>query len=86
VEITTVEQLEVNGQEVHLVDISGRYRDQPGPFAPAVIRDDYRMLGAIIVTEGIGQYFVRMYGPKQTVAENVDAFREMVDSLKVNDE
>jgi hypothetical protein len=78
-----IEKFKVAGQDVHLVDINGRYKDQRGPFAPAVYRDDYRMMGAIIVTDGLGQYFVKMYGPKKTIAANEKAFKEMIDSLKV---
>jgi hypothetical protein len=78
-----VEKKEIAGQEVHLVDLAGTYKDQRGPFAPAVSREGYRMLGAIIATKQRGQYFVKFYGPEATVAANEKAFLEMVDSLKV---
>src|SRR5690606_125283 len=45
------EKLDVAGQEVTLVDISGTFKDQRGPMAPAVERPKYRMLGAIIATK-----------------------------------
>ncbi|MCA9226144.1 MAG: hypothetical protein KDA47_11060 [Planctomycetales bacterium] len=80
---TKTEKFEVSGSTVHVVDISGRFKDQPGPFAPAVYRDEYRMIGAIVVTDKLGQYFIKMYGPKATVEKNAKAFREMLDSLKV---
>jgi hypothetical protein len=83
---TTVQKLKVNGQEVHYVDIPGIYKDSPGgPFSgtPAVMRENYRMLGAIIVTEKSGNYFVKYYGPKATVTANEKLFKEMVDSLQV---
>ena len=38
----------VAGTEVTLVDFSGKYLDQRGPFTPATECPDYRMLGAII--------------------------------------
>ena len=85
-EKTVVSKLKVNGQEVHYVDISGTYKDSPGgPVSgtPAVMREGYRMLGAIIVTEKSGNYFVKYYGPKATVAKNEKLFKEMVDSLQV---
>jgi hypothetical protein len=81
-----IEKLRVNGQNVHYVDVSGTYHDMPGgPFAGGkpVLRDDYRMLAAIIETEKAGNYFFKFYGPKATVAENEKAFRGLVDSLKV---
>jgi hypothetical protein len=83
---TVIQKLKVAGQEVHYVDIPGTYKDAPGgPFSgtTAVMRDGYRMLGAIIVTEKSGNYFVKYYGPKATVAQNEKLFKEMVDSLQV---
>jgi hypothetical protein len=73
----------VAGQEVHFVDIAGTYADRRGPFAPAVERKGYCMLAAIIVTEKAGKYFVKFYGPENTVDGEAKAFRGMIDSLKV---
>lgn len=82
-ERTKKEELKVAGQTVHVVDISGIFKDQRGPFAPATLRRNYRMLGAIVVTDKQGQYFVKMYGPEKTIAANEKAFNEMVKSLQV---
>ena len=79
------EKLKVNGNTVHYVDIAGTYRDMVGgPFAggKTVLREDYRMLAAIVETDKAGNYFFKFYGPKATVAENEKAFRGLVDSLK----
>jgi hypothetical protein len=76
-------ELTIANQKVHYVDLGGTFKDQPGPFAPAVKREGYRMLGAIIVTEKSGQYFVKFYGPQATVAANEDAFKKMIDGIKV---
>ena len=78
-----IEKFKVAGQEVHLVDIGGQFKDQRGPFAPATLREDYRMMGAIIVTDKLGQYFVKMTGPQKTITANEKAFKKMIDSLKV---
>ncbi len=80
---TKQEKITVDGQTVHLVDISGTYKDQRGPFAPATIYKDYRMLAAIIATDKSGQYFVKFTGPAKTVAANEKAFRELIESLEV---
>lgn len=80
-ERTATEKITVDGQAVHLVDITGTYKDQRGPFAPATSHEDYRMLGAIIATEKSGRYFVKFYGPKKTIAANEKAFRAMIESL-----
>jgi hypothetical protein len=80
------EEAKIAGQKVHLVDISGTYKDTPGgPFAGGkpVLRENYRMLAAIIATEKDGQHFIKFYGPKATVEKNEEAFKRMIDSLKV---
>jgi hypothetical protein len=77
-----VEKIQAGGQEVHLVDISGTFRDQRGPAAPAVERPKYRMLAAIIETKAGGDYFIKFYGPERTVTENEKAFLEMINSLE----
>ncbi|HEX4145019.1 MAG TPA: hypothetical protein VHY91_16050 [Pirellulales bacterium] len=80
-----IEEKKIAGQTVHLVDISGTYKDQPGgPFAggPIVERKKYRMFAAIIVTKDLGNYFLKFYGPEQTVADNRAAFDKMVESLE----
>jgi hypothetical protein len=76
----------VDGCEVEVVDLSGTYIDTPGgPFAGGkkVMRENYRMLGAIIQTKDRGNYFLKLYGPKATIDENEKGFQEMVKSLKV---
>lgn len=82
-ERSTISKEEIAGQEVHRVDISGTFSDRRGPLAPAIERKDYRMLGAIVVTEDLGQYFVKYYGPRKTIAANEAAFDGLLKSLKV---
>jgi hypothetical protein len=77
-----VKNIKVAGQEVHLVDISGTFRDQRGPAAPAVEQPKYRMLAAIIATNGMGNYFIKFYGPERTVADNEKAFLTMIEGLE----
>ena len=81
-----VEKKTVGGNPVHIVDISGTYKDSPaGPFAggKTVNREEFRMLAAIIETKAAGNYFIKFYGPKATIAENEKAFQELLLSLKV---
>jgi len=80
---TQVEKKQIAGQTVHVVDITGIYRDQLGPFAPAKYRENYRQLAAIIVTEKLGQHFVKFVGPRRTVAANEKAFAAMLETLQV---
>ena len=81
-----VEKKTVGGNPVHIVDISGTYKDMPGgPNAggKAINRENYRMLAAIIETKAAGNYFIKFYGPNATIAENEKAFQELLLSLKV---
>lgn len=77
-----VTRRETAGCTVHLVDVSGTFKEQRGPFAPAVAREKYRMLAAIIVSKERGNYFIKFYGPEQTVADGEKAFMGMLDSLR----
>ena len=81
-----VEKTTVGGNTVHLVDVSGTYKDSPGgPLAggKTINRENYRMLAAIIETKEAGNYFVKFYGPKATIAENEKGFQELLKSLVV---
>lgn len=81
-----VEKKSIGGNTVHVVDIAGTYKDSPaGPFAggKTVNREDFRMLAAIIETKAAGNYFIKFYGPKGTIAENEKAFQELLQSLVV---
>lgn len=80
-----IEKLSVGGLTVHYVDLSGTFKDAPaGPFAggPTTLRENYRMLGAIIENKTAGNYFLKLYGPKNTIAANEKPFQDFVNSLK----
>src|SRR5262245_15156478 len=80
-----LDKLTISGCEVQLVDLAGTYKDTPGgPFAGGkpTLRENYRMLGAIIATKDAGNYFLKLYGPKATMAENEGKFMELVKSMK----
>ncbi len=70
---------------VTLVDLEGTFRERSGgPFsgAPEKLRTDYQMLGAIIVTPDKGQYFIKIIGPKATLAKQDDALKNMLKAMK----
>jgi hypothetical protein len=77
-----VEKIEAASKEITLVDLAGTYKDQPGPFAPAVDRPGYRMLAAIVPAGDEGNYFIKFYGPEKTVAAHEAAFRQMLAAIK----
>ncbi len=78
-----IEKKSIAGQLVHLVDISGNFKDSPGPNSgiAATERPDYRMLAAIIESKA-GNYFVKLYGPKKTMAAAEADFHKMIDGLQ----
>jgi len=75
------ETIKVEGIDVTLVDFSGTYQDQMGPFAPGVDRSNYRMLGAIFELGG-ELHFLKAYGPAKTMEARAPEFRAFVQSLK----
>lgn len=82
-EKTKTQELMIAKNKVHVVDISGNYKDQArGPMGPAVTREGFRMLAAIIETEKDGLVFLKFYGPKKTVDMNEKPFMEMLQTLK----
>jgi hypothetical protein len=89
-EQTRIDKAEVKGAEVYTVSITGTYKDRPGggPFTqtPVVMRENYRMLSAIIVSENAGHYFIKLYGPKDTVDAQEAAFRKMLEEIQVKSE
>jgi hypothetical protein len=74
----------VAGQDVTFVDIRGTYEDKAGPFVPGpgVKRENYRMLAAIISTKKAGNYFVKFYGPENTITGQEANFMKMIEGLQ----
>ena len=80
----TSKKLELAGCKVTIVDIPGTFKDLPGGPAAggrAIERPGYRMLAAIVETPDRGNYFLKFYGPAQTVAAHADGFRTMVEGM-----
>lgn len=76
----------IAGLEVQMVDLQGTYHEMAAPFDPsskAADHDDYRMLAAIIVAPKLGNYFIKFYGPKQTVGDHAEEFHKMIAGLQV---
>jgi hypothetical protein len=73
--------IEAGGFEVTLVDFSGEFSDQRGPFAPVSKQPGARMLAAIIPVEG-ELFFVKAVGPAETVSAHEDKILAFVDSVK----
>jgi len=81
-----LEKFDVDGQTVHFVDLTGTYKESMGggPFAPGktVMREDYQMLGAIVVTKSGDQFFIKMTGPKEVCGKLSEGFKKMLKGLE----
>jgi hypothetical protein len=75
------EEIDVGGMKVTLVDLSGDFSDQRGPFAPAVERPAYRMIAAIVAVEG-QLHFVKATGPQKTIASHADEIHKFVRTVQ----
>lgn len=81
------EVMDVAGQKIHYVDIPGTFKDSMGgPFfqnKPPVLRENYRMLGAIIETKGMGTHFFKVTGPSDSIEKLSEGFKKMLKEMKV---
>lgn len=75
------ETVNVGPVPITLVDYSGTFTDSLGMFAPGPQRPGYRMLGAVIPLEG-QFFFVKGYGPAQTIAAHAPRIRAFIQSLQ----
>ena len=75
------EALTVSGVESTKVDIRGTWK---GPsFKPVPPRENYRMLAVIVPTGQTAAYYVKLVGPKATMAANAEKFDAFVSSMKL---
>jgi hypothetical protein len=79
------EEIKAGDWKVHLVDVNGSYSETMGggPFSggKTVKRENYAMVGAIIVNKDDQKYFLKLIGPATVVDANRDKFVEMVQSI-----
>ena len=74
--------IDVSGWKVTIVDLSGDFNDQRGPFAPAQKRLAYRMIAAVIPASG-QLYFVKTTGPEKTIALHADEIQQFIRSARL---
>jgi hypothetical protein len=76
------ENMTLNGMNVTLLDVSGRFTAEMTPGEGARHdKPDYRMRAAVIETSK-GPYFVKLVGPQKTVARWDQSFIDFVKSFK----
>jgi hypothetical protein len=77
------EAIEVGGMKATIVEVAGTYLESAGgPFGPKTPRPGYRLVGAIVETQGEGNYFFKLVGPEASVEPASEAFREMLATLR----
>lgn len=85
-EAQKVEELKVGDWTVHMVDLSGKFKESMGggPFAPGKVveRENYAMIGGILVDPKGRKYFIKMTGPAELVKSNREGIVKMVEGLK----
>lgn len=75
--------LSVNGKESTLVELFGTFRDG---FSGGEPQRDWAMLGVVIPLKSSGgAYFVKLTGPRETIAAARDTFIKFVESATFND-
>jgi hypothetical protein len=78
----SLEVVDVADVKITIVDLSGDFNDQRGPFAPAVKRPNYRMIAAVIPLEG--QFsFIKATGPQKTIATHAGAIHAFIRSVRL---
>jgi hypothetical protein len=85
-EAQKVEELKVGDWTVHMVDLSGKFKESMGggPFAPGKVveRENYAMIGGILVDPKGRKYFIKMTGPAELVKSNREGVLKMIEGLK----
>lgn len=80
-----IERRDVNGLQVTILDAAGVYAPSammPGQ-DPGAPRPGYRMLAAVVVGPDGDRWFWRGVGPTATMAEHLDAFEQMLSTLRL---
>ena len=65
---------------MRLVDVSGTYNNSFAVGGAAKL-PDYRLLAAVVETKD-ANFYVKLYGPKRTMAEQEKKFLKMIEGLK----
>lgn len=81
----SVKTVEGKNTKLTRVEIAGHYFPANFPGQPKQPdREDYRLLGGIVLTESTG-YFLRLVGPDKTVKAALDDFDKILASIKVTE-
>ena len=70
-----------SGVDADIAELEGTYKGMSRDGATLDAKDNYKMLGAVIVTEG-GEFYIKLTGPKATVDASKAAFDKAIESFK----
>ena len=73
--------VDIEGLKATIVDLTGDFNDQRGPFAPAEQRTGYRMIAAVVPVDG-QLHFIKATGPQKTIASHADAIHQFIRSTR----
>lgn len=83
------ESFEVRGMKVETVEVAGTFKIALGPKigpkkkAPMqMVKQNFRMVGAVVRTPDRGNWFFKMTGPDETVQAARSGFRATLDSVR----
>ena len=75
--------------EVETFEARGTYKLNMGKFHPGMkrspvqmVKENFRMVGAVVKTKDRGNWFFRLVGPDETVRSSREAFLEMLRSVR----
>ncbi len=80
-----VEKKEVDQTKVHIVEITGTFKESMGPGGPGAAtkkQENYKMLGAILELKDGALIFIKATGPNDIVTGMREGFVKMLDGLK----
>jgi hypothetical protein len=75
----TQENVDIAGLKATIVELSGDFNDQRGPFGPGELRPNYGMIAAVIPVGG-QLHFIKATGPQKTIASHASAIQQFIRS------
>lgn len=83
------ENFEVRGMKVELADTSGTFKIALGPkvgpnkkSAMQMVKQDFRLIAAVVKTPDRGNWFFKLVGPNETVQAAKSTFRTLLESAR----
>lgn len=83
------EAFEVRGFKVEMVEAAGTFKIAMGPkvgpkkkAAMQMVKENFRLIGAVVKTKEQGNWFFKLVGPDETVQAARPAFRALLDSIQ----